>query len=776
MNTSSVADPKIAKQLAKEYFQLEGELKALDSYSDQNYRLTTAAGDQYVLKFSLSEDDQNVVMMQNNVLQHLAAKDSGLGVPRVIKAADQSDLVQLPMDDGSTVCMRVLSFLPGCLWFQVEMGSRTFFEKIGAFLGELNRFMVDFNNPHAKRFLNWDLRYAMAAFEYTTDIVDPEQRYLAQWFLTQFDATVLPLWPQLPKQIIHNDCNDYNLIVSRENGAWFPSGIIDFGDMVHTARISEPAIAAAYAVLKQDDPLTIAASLLAGYHSVNQLQPKEVEVFFQLLCTRLAVSVCMSAHRKKQEPDNAYLLVTEAPAWRALEKLRSIHPNDAIHLMFEACGFPSPSQKGGSPQILLNRRRALLGPSLSVSYRKPLKMVQGRGQYLINHEGRSYLDGVNNVCHVGHCHPKVVEAAQNQMAILNTNTRYLSDHLVDYAEALTAKFPDPLNVVFLVNSGSEANDLALRMARHFTQAKGVIALEAGYHGHLTSLIDFSHYKCAGPGGKGPAEWAAIAPLPDPYRGQFRGANTGEAYAETIKTAIAELAAKDFKPAAFFCESLPGCGGQIVLPEGYLKHAYQWVREAGGLCIADEVQVGFGRVGDCFWGFELQGVVPDIVTLGKPIGNGHPLAAVITTKEIAHAFANGMEYFNTFGGNPVSSVIGKAVLETIEQENLRGRAKETGSFLLKEFKKLQKDYPCLGDVRGHGLFMGIEIIKQPSEPLMPDPELAAELVNSMRTLGILLSVDGPEHNVIKIKPPMTFSMDNAQFLLDSLSLCLARCCS
>jgi 4-aminobutyrate aminotransferase-like enzyme/Ser/Thr protein kinase RdoA (MazF antagonist) len=414
-------------------------------------------------------------------------------------------------------------------------------------------------------------------------------------------------------------------------------------------------------------------------------------------------------------------------------------------------------------QALIDFRKKHLGKSLSISYKEPLKILRGERQYLIDDMGRRYLDTVNNVAHVGHEHPSVVKAGQQQMAVLNTNTRYLHENILDFAKELCPTLPPELSVLHFVNSGSEANELALRMAQAATNQKDVIALEIGYHGNTNGCIAVSSYKFDGKGGKGKPEHTHIVPLPDSFRGKYQGKlnETGEKYAAHVSEAINEIHAKGRGVSAFLAESIVSCGGQIDLPYNYLKLAYETVRKAGGVCIADEVQVGFGRVGKHFWGFELQGVVPDIVTMGKPTGNGHPLAAVACTEAVALAFANGMEYFNTFGGNPVSAAIGLAVLKVIKEEKLQENALEMGEFLKSELKKLQNEYPLIGDVRGEGLFLGFELVEKGK---IPATDKTAYLANRMKTHGILISVDGPQNNVIKIKPPMCFSRENAEDLI------------
>jgi len=424
-------------------------------------------------------------------------------------------------------------------------------------------------------------------------------------------------------------------------------------------------------------------------------------------------------------------------------------------------------------QRTLELRKRYIGSSLRLSYKDPLKIVRGFMQYLYDEKGQKYLDARNNVPHVGHCHPRVVNAAQKQLYVLNTNTRYLHDNLVLYAQRLAEKMPDPLKVCYIVNSGSEANDLALRLAWAYTKNKDVIVIDGAYHGHLSSLIDISPYKFDGKGGRGAPTHVHKVSIPDGYRGKYKYNDhaSGKKYAHEVTLKIKKIKEKGRQLAAFICEPLMGCAGQIVFPKEYLKYAYQYVRKAGGVCIADEVQIGFGRVGSHFWGFETQEVVPDIVTLGKPIGNGFPLAAVITTPQIADAFDNGMEYFNTFGGNPVSCAVGIEVLNVLEEENLRENARTTGGYLKKKLERLKDKYPLVGDVRGMGFFLGMELVRD-KDKLTPATKTAQIVVEKMKQEKILISTDGPFQNVIKIKPPMVFTKDNADLLASKLNQVLA----
>jgi 4-aminobutyrate aminotransferase-like enzyme len=435
---------------------------------------------------------------------------------------------------------------------------------------------------------------------------------------------------------------------------------------------------------------------------------------------------------------------------------------------------PSGSTSGPDHANLLEARRRLLGPSLSLSYPTPLHIVRGEGAHLFDAGGRAFLDCVNNVAHVGHAHPRVVEAGVAQMRLLNTNTRYLHDNILRYAERLTALLPADLNVCYFVNSGSEANELALRLARAATGRPDVATVDVAYHGNTQRLVEVSPYKFNGPGGAGPREDVHVVPLPDTYRGSHRGAppDVAGAYLAEATAVLEDAATTGHRAGAVIAEAIPSVAGQIVPPPGWLAGLFDAGRAIGAVAIADEVQVGFGRVGSDVWAFAAQGARPDIVTMGKPIGNGHPLGVVVTTRPIADAFANGMEYFNTFGGNPVSAAIGLAVLDVLEEERLQEHARVVGEHLLAGLRALQDRHEAIGDVRGSGLFIGVELVRD-RETRAPDGDLATGLANRAVEFGVLLSTDGPDHNVMKIKPPLVFSKADADRLIETVDQVLGE---
>ena len=1009
-----------ATRLALELFGLEASSRQLPSERDQNFHLTASDGKAYVLKLANSTESREVLDFQNQAMVHIAGKrnlfaGSAAVVPDLVPTTRDEQIATVKCSEGTSHFVRLLTYLPGKPLALVKPHDADLSASLGRFFGTIDQALQDFDHPATHRDFHWDLQNAGQIITgYQQYIHIPEDRQLVKALLKHFQANTEPQMADLRSGVIHNDANDYNVLVEPHgNRGNTVTGVIDFGDMVYTRIVCEVAIACAYAMLGKADPLTVAGNVIGGYHQSFPLTEQELMVLFDLICMRLCMSVCHAANQSRQEPDNAYLRISEQPAWGLLHKLANIHPRLAHYTFRNACGLPPvpqtpgivkwlqshasqcaslidgsleyppplvfdlsvgslllggdgvgadteavtktlfgqiqaaeakvgigrynearliytakhfevqteempetrtvhlgldlylppssrvyaplkgrvhsfnnnrapldygptiivehqtddgqkfytlyghlrpdsldglqvgmqiakgqpiarvgdadvnggwpphlhfqlitdmlgeqgnfpgaarPSQRamwldispdpniilgippacfpaeGRSRDEILALRRQKLGRNLSIAYHRPLKIVRGRGQYLYTEEGQAYLDGVNNVCHVGHCHPRVVAAGQLQMPVLNTNTRYLHDNIIAYAQRLLSKFPDPLSVCYFVCTGSEANELALRMARNHTGQREIVTVDGAYHGNTQALIDISPYKHDGPGGRGTPPGVHKVVMPDGYRGPHKGSgpDVGTRYAQYVREAVDRAQARDNRPAAFICESMLGCGGQIVLPDNYLAEAFKHVRAAGGVCIIDEVQVGFGRVGTHLWAFETQNVVPDIVTLGKPIGNGHPLAAVITTPEIADAFANGMEYFNTFGGNPVSCAIGMAVMDVIENEGLQENARLAGQRLLSGLKGLMDKYPLIGDVRGLGLYVGIELVVDRST-LEPATEHADYIINRMRDHGILISTDGPLENVLKMKPPIVFSEKNADEVVIALDKILQEDC-
>ena len=1036
-----------AQDILAIHWGLRGTLRPLPGERERNFHVYTEDGREFVLKIASPMEGAATIELQAAALDFLAGTLPSAPVPRIVPAVNGSRVVATDVG-GEGHMARLLTWLPGRPLAEVSPHSPALLHGIGRTLGAVARALSSFEHPAARRSLKWDLAAADWIGDHVGRVRDGAQRARVERILAAFIRDVRPALDTTRRGVVHNDANDYNILVDSvgshraegpsehvdsgaahhagdpvehvetgaahhaEDGTLVPSGLIDFGDLLHSHPACDLAIALAYAMLGKPDPVTAACHVAAGYHRSYPLTETEIGLLYPLARTRLAVSLVNSALQAESLPDNDYLQISADGVGRLLEQLEPIPARLAEYRLREACGLepcptsaavatwiatnrgsfapllgeplevsdvhvhdfsvssvtigsiddwrdqrrfsdlveaelaqagaragigrydevraiyttdlfrvagnggpewrtvhlgidvgaqpgtaihapidgtvhslrnndapgdygptvvlehpataerpafwslyghlnhetlhrwqvgarvragetigwlgdvsvnggwwphvhvqvicdllgrsgdfqgvarpnerevmlsvsPDPSPLLGLPTAarapraentahLLERRAERIGPSLSVSYRKPLHIVRGVKQYLVDADGRRYLDAVNNVAHVGHAHPDVVRAGQQQMAALNTNTRYLHEAMLAYAERLTATLPDPLRVCYFVNSGSEANELAIRMARAFSGERDMIVVESGYHGNTTTLVDVSHYKFAGPGGTGAPDWVHVVPMPDTYRGPFREDDEGAGlkYAQAVREAVRTIRQAGRRPAACLCESILSCGGQVPLPDGYLREAYRHVRAAGGVCIADEVQVGLGRVGTHWWAFELHGVVPDIVTMGKPLGNGHPLGVVVTTADVAGRFTNGMEYFNTFGGNPVSCRIGREVIDVIDREHLRENARDTGNYLLTCLREVATRHDLIGDVRGNGLFIGIELVTS-REQRTPAGREAAYVANRMRELGVLLSTDGPDHNVLKIKPPLCFDARDAEVLSETLDRILGE---
>ena len=1004
-----------AERLAADLFGVTGRASALPSERDQNFLIAPADGSaqRIVLKIANAEENAGMLEAQQAALEHVAARTELTARP--VRAASGTLLLGVPGSDGRRHWIWALTYLPGRPVATVRRRSAALYEDWGRATGQLDAALADFDHGAVRRDFHWDLANARAVIDrHRGSIRDPELGAIMDRLVDRFDRCTRPALDALPRAVVHGDLNDFNVLVGGgedlESRDQRVTGILDFGDMVHSYRVADLAIATAYAMLDAPDPLGVAAHLVRGFTQRLPLEDSEMSALFGLATLRLCASACVAAVQSRQRPDNAYLDVSQASIRRTLPLLagipfalaeamlrhaagmvpspaaehvgaflrrqerfapvlgldltreptvtldlgvasplldgdpgrndepsltrtveaemraggarvaigrydeprllyvapafalgpkatdahRTIHigldlfaeagtpvfapldgvihafadnaaPQDygpvvvlrhatddgivfftlyghlsresladwrvgaAVHAGQRIATLGAASENGGwTPHLhlqivsdlmelgtdfpgvarpehrdawtaicpdpnaiarvpesrlpapprdsgeLLAARAARIGGNLSLSYRAPVRAVRGWMQYLYDDEGRRYVDAYNNVPHVGHCHPRVVEAGARQMRVLNTNTRYLNELLAEYAGRLLETLPRELEVCYFVNSASEANELALRLARAATGRRDMIVLESAYHGNTTSLIDISPYKHAGPGGRGAPSWVHVAPIPDVYRGPYKrdDADAGAKYATHVAEILRPLQASGRGPAGFIAETCPSVGGQIVFPPGYLENVYAHVRAAGGVCVADEVQTGLGRMGTSFWAFEEQGVVPDLVVMGKPLGNSHPIGAVATTRAIADAFDDGMEFFSTFGGNTVSCAIGLAVLDVLRDEGLQSHARDVGEHMLARLGALADRHAIVGDVRGSGLFLGVELVRD-RQTLEPAGAEASFVAERTRERGVLLGTDGPFHNVVKIRPPMPFTRADADVLVEALDESLAE---
>jgi 4-aminobutyrate aminotransferase-like enzyme/Ser/Thr protein kinase RdoA (MazF antagonist) len=758
--------PEEALELARDLYGLDGTISSLNSERDQNFRIDTLSGDQFVIKIANSAMDPAVLMMQVEALAHIALVDPELPVPRVLNSRNESALERIRANDGRSHYVHVLTYMPGS--YPPEDSTRcALFRPLGACLARLVLALRGFYHPAANYKLLWDLKQAALLRDYLHHVPDPENRQLASYFLDRFERVVLPEIPKLRSQIIHNDFAPHNMVVAEDDPGEIV-GILDFGDMIHSPLVMDLATPIALMFHGQDEPLEIAEDIIAAYHDILPLEPLELSLLYDLIATRMTMLNVIGSWRVNLYPDNReYIAGYVDRVWDELAVWRNLDPAEVTKRYFRACGYwesedlvPPKRVSKESRSAQLERRARLLGPCAYLFYENPLHIVRGEGVWLYDDEGDRYLDVYNNVPHVGHCHPHVVKAISNQTRMLNTSTRYLHDLILELAERLTNKLPEPLSVCTFVCSGTEANELAWRMAKLVSGNDGVLITRHSYHGNSDAIIGFSSEEV--PHEKLPTHVTTLfAPLSNT---EFRAPDSG------LQEAIKALDERNHHPAMLILDTGFTSDGIYTPPSGYLRTLYDETRRAGGLCVSDEVQVGFGRFGQHFWGFEFDDVVPDIVTMGKPMGNGHPLAAVVTRPEIAEAMAADTGYFNTFGGNPVSCAAGLAVLDAIEVEELQQNALVMGNYLKERLLGLRKDYPVLGEPHGAGLLLGVDVLDTDGSP---DSGLARRIMNHMRQNRVLIGTTGPNANVLKLRPPIVFNQEHAELLLASLTNALEK---
>ncbi len=732
----------------------------------------TAAG--FVLKIGNPADDPGVIDMQTQALLHVARTDPTLPVMRLVPTVDGRFQADVVGPDGRSHIVRMVTLLPGRTMEPDELRPQTLYS-FGATCARLGRRaprLLPCLGRTSAALERQDTRWSSARC--VQHIPDPGGRAVVDDVLDRFEQHVRPVFDDLRAQVIHNDLTSDNCLFDTDQRV---SGIVDFGDMAHSALVCDFVSTVEALMGERPDHFGSLEATAAGYASVTPFLDDELAVLPDLLLARWATTAVISAWRVGRYPENAeYITGWDAGVWTMLDAYRDMGLAEYQRRIREAMGAATrpdrPSRAGGSIEELVERRTHVLGSAISpLSYDRPLHLVRGRGAWLYDADGRAFLDCYNNVPVVGHSHPHVVEAIARQAATLNTNTRYLHGAALELAERLIATMPDGLDTVMLVNSGSEANDLAWRLATTVTGSTGGLVTDFAYHGVTTVVADLS-----------PEEWVnakpptnvATIPAPDGYRGAYRCEEPDWTirYAEHVDGAVAALAERDVAPAAMFVDSGFTSDGILTPPGAYLQDAVRRWREAGGLFVADEVQSGFGRPGSHLWGFDVHGVVPDVVTLGKPMGNGHPVAAVITRKDIVDRFALETEWFSTFGGNPVACEAALAVLDVIEQERLQLNASAQGAWIRARLEKLMDRHELIGEVRSLGLLIGVELVRDRGtrEPAIAE---AGVVLNGMREHGVLVGTTGRHGNVLKIRPPLVISGEEAEVLVGTLDQVLAE---
>lgn len=745
------------QQIAGEYFGLCGKAKPIYSERDQNTLFLEDNGGAWILKVANADEDPGAVDCQIEVLRHIRRVDSSLPVPTVRLARGQQKTVRVNSEDGRVHSVYALSYLEGHVAGNLEL-EPGILHRIGAIQARLGVSMRGFFHPAAGgRKLLWDVRMAPEYLQLVDMLADPQQQTMAAEVLRRCIDTVLPRLDGLRAQVIHGDLHAYNLIL---NDSADIVGIIDFGDMIHGPLICDLSAALSDLMTSTSRMALVLEHMVRGYHEVVPLETGERALLFDLIELRLIIALLVNSYRRTQTPEDpnygAGVGFGNPPVIEALQRLGRTGL-DAI--VDAACGVRPyrPSVPAQSTDDMMVRRKRLLGSRPYLFYDRPIHAVRGEGVWIIDASGRRFLDCYNNVPIVGHCHPHVTEAISRQSRILNTNTRYLGEQSLDYAERLGAKTGGALTACAFVNSGSEANDVAWRMATEWTGARGALTQEFAYHG-ITEAIDAVSPSARRIGAGAPHVRTILAP--DRYRGIY-GADTpipGVRYAEDADRAINSMAEAGLKPAAYFVDSTFMTNGILEPQPGYVAEVFRRVRAAGGLCIADEVQAGFGRMGQYFFGYQHHDVEPDIITVGKPAGNGHPIGVVITRPEILDHFMNQTAFFSTFGGNNVSCAAGLAVLEVLDTEDLIANATAIGSHFKAALQALMDRHDIIGDVRGTGLAIGVELVTD-RKSRAPAPNETGQLINRLRAEGVLVGSEGVHGNIIKIRPPLVFRREH-----------------
>jgi len=760
-STPPVFGEQAARQILREGFGVESSsLKPLSGERDQNFRVDTAAGQRFLFKISNPADDGPILAMQAAALRHIERVDPGLPVMRALPARAGESWVEVPGPDSRTYPARLFTFLPGQVAANTALTTEAIWSH-GQTTARLGRALRGFFHPAADYEILWDITRLPKLRPLLTHVSDGRRRVQVELVLDRFEARVAPALPGLRAQVIHGDMSLDNVLFSDDLRV---SGIVDFGDMTHAPLVCDLAVAVADVLHGRDDAIEAADAIIGGYVSVTPLEDEEAGLLADLVAARLATEVTVTAWRRGLYPDNAAYAASGEPGARAFLDAIEAMGIDAVARRFREACRRLPYRRSATSALLERRRRAL--PRSPLFYSRPVHLVRGEGVWLFDPDDRRYLDCYNNVAVVGHSHPRVVQAVTQQQQLLATHSRYLHEAIVELAERLQSTLPPELDAVMVVNSGSEANDLAWRIARAATGRAGAVVTACAYHGLTEATHALSPEEWAN--GEQPAHVATI-PAPDGYRGPYRRGDDGwvQRYAAHIDDAARALGDRGF--AAIYLDPAFTADGILSPPPTYLREAARRALTLGGLVVADEVQAGHGRSGTHLWSFQASGIAPDMVVMGKPMGNGFPVAALAVRSQLLGAVPEEVELFSTFGGNPVACAAALAVLAVIEEESLVANAAKVGSYLRHGLLTLAERHPLIGDVRGEGLLLGVELIDEARGPAAGN---ARKVTEAMRERGILLSATGPAGNVLKIRPPLVFQHEHADLFLQALDEVLA----
>jgi 4-aminobutyrate aminotransferase-like enzyme/Ser/Thr protein kinase RdoA (MazF antagonist) len=739
----------------------------LDSERDRNALVDGA----FVLKVSNPAEDPAVVDMEVAAVKHLAEVDPGLRVPQLVPALDGEDVVMVTDRSGRRCQVRLITVVPG-RHLEGQPITEEVAERIGDLTARTEVGLQGFFHPAADRRIGWDVR---RLGEVAADATGEPWYPLVERVRPALAATrSLPSWVQ------HADISLTNILADPDGRL----GVVDFGDMHHTAAVCDLAVAVTSAMRNTatqqvSGPWELAAAVVVGYQRRRLLEPEEVDILGELIIARLLVTAAVSHARARRHPDNrAYITQYDAANDAVLQLVGGLAPAELRRRLGTIAGtvraprpvVGRPGAAGGSTDgALLDRRRAVMGGTLSpLFYQHPLDLVAGRGPWLFAADGTRYLDAYNNVAVVGHAHPAVTQAVTRQLAVLNTHSRYLHEGVIGLAERITGTMPEPLDTCLFTTSGTEANELAWRLATEYTGGSGAVVVERAYHGSSTWMADLS-----------PSEWppgyrpAHVATYPAPRN--LTAEDAEHAALQRVRAAAETLRAAGDRPALVVADTLFTSEGVLDAPAGFLRGLVAGAHEAGGLFLADEVQIGYGRTGPQLWRFGLSGIVPDIVTLGKPMGAGYPIGAVVTRREIAESLARRYEYFSTFAATPVAAAAGHAVLDALAIEGLPDRAVRLGARLRRGLAELAAGHPVLGEIRGVGLIAGVDLRPsgRPGDDSRDRRAFAKAVLEGLVHHHVLAGLTGPGGATLKVRPPLVWRDSEVDRFLESLDAVLGE---
>ena len=758
------------RDIASRFYGIAGDFRELPSERDQNFLVEADNGDRLVLKVANTAETPAGIDFQTGALQHVATVAPSFPIPRIVQSRQGLDAHEVCFSNGRRHVVYLLTYLDGTLLSQSPQPlAPAVHRQLGALLANLDTALRGYFHPAAFQKHPWNFETCAQLEPFATHIGNEEHRRTVRQVFENMRENVVPRLRTLRHQVVHHDAHCGNVLMN-PNDTEVPSGLIDFGDLLHGTLVAEVAIACDGVAHDSPDLVTPACELVDGFDSVLALEEDEIDLVFDLVCARNAITATVAATRLALTPEQPAHIGNPERFVEKLQALQDVGRQEYSRRLRAACRFPvycpsmaSDTQYADEEARLTAARQSLMGRKTTHFYTRPMHFERASGNWLHATDGRRYLDFYNNVAQVGHCHPHVVKAIARQAAALNTNTRYLYSSVLDYAGRLTERLEAHLTGCVFVNSGSEANDVAWQMAKLVTGNSGALIMEDAYHGVTDVIRQFSPGR---PGKVLPGFLQGLM-VPDPYRGPYRDdePNLVARYADDADRAISELENAGHTLAAFMVDSAFCSSGVPNVPEGYLRAIEEKVRAAGGLMICDEVQSGFGRMGQ-WWGHEHHGVRADIVTMGKPVGNGFPLGVVATTDEILNRFIDTTRLFSTFGGNAVAAAAGNAVLDVIENENLIKRSRDIGDYLRRELRGLSADHPLIGDVRGHGMVTGLELVTD-RERRLPATAATAELLELMRDRGVLVGSDGRDANILKLRPPLTTRARHVDLFIDAL---------